>query len=306
MKTNIIKWAPLAGKWNFNDTVVEYLGPENTKLPFGVILSSFRVRSGSIISTVTFNEIKESAGRILFGYNSSLDSYFSAGIGGYDFAYVLDEYSQGRGWKALKSHGSNINLQIGMPYELKVQIQGQSVSLKVDNIKVIDQALPYPPQGDQTGFLAWGPGKVKFENTYVHLSKPRAFVVMQFGEPYDSLYSEVIRPVSESMGLEAYRADDVYKPGIILQDIIRGILEAEVIIAEITPVNANVFYEIGYAHAMKKPTILLAERGRDLPFDIKSYRCIFYDNTIRGKKEVEIQLNKHLSNILNVNELELV
>jgi nucleoside 2-deoxyribosyltransferase len=98
--------------------------------------------------------------------------------------------------------------------------------------------------------------------------------------------------------LRVYRVDEVYRPGIILQDIITGIAESEVIVAEITPPNANVFYELGYAHALSKPTILLAERGKELPFDIKSYRCIFYDNTIRGKKEVELNLRRHLASIL--------
>ena len=59
----------------------------------------------------------------------------------------------------------------------------------------------------------------------------------------------------------------------------------------------NVFYELGYAHALGKPTILLAERGRELPFDIRGYRCIFYDNTIGGKAAVETNLKKHLENI---------
>ena len=139
---------------------------------------------------------------------------------------------------------------------------------------------------------------MKFTATRVERARPQAFVIMQFGEPYDTLYTEVIKSVAEKMGLEVYRADSVYRPGIILQDIIGGIVEAEVVIAEITPPNPNVFYELGYAHAKEKTTILLAERGRELPFDIHGYRCIFYDNTIRGKNEVESELRKHLVNIL--------
>ena len=121
---------------------------------------------------------------------------------------------------------------------------------------------------------------------------------MQYGEPFDSLYSDVIKPVSREMGLDAYRADDVHKPGIILKDIVTSIVEAEIVVAEITPANPNVFYELGYAHAIEKTTILLAERGSTLPFDIKSYRVILYDNTIKGKRHVEESLRKHLSNIL--------
>ena len=125
----------------------------------------------------------------------------------------------------------------------------------------------------------------------------QAFVVMQFGEPYDSLYSEVIKPGSEGAGFKVERADDVHQPGVILQDIVTSLIESDVIIAEITPPNPNVFYEIGFAHAMNKPTILLAERGRELPFDIRSYRCIFYDDRIRGKRGVETALRKHLESI---------
>jgi hypothetical protein len=298
MKTNLTTWAPLAGKWKFDGSTATYLGPEDPNLPYGMALSPLRLRSGSISTRVSFNETEESAGRVLFGYNSASGAYFSGGLGGYREAYVLDEYVPGRGWKALRALGSNQNLSPQVPYELEVELRGQSVRLMVNTIKVLEEHLPYPPMGDQIGLFAWGTSEVKFEDAAGEGVKPRAFVVMQFSEPYNSLYSEVIKPVAESMGLEAYRADDVYKPGIILQDIIRGILEAEVMIAEITPVNANVFYELGYAHALDKPTILLAEGRSELPFDIRSYRCIFYDNTIRGKTGVETNLKQHLKNIL--------
>jgi nucleoside 2-deoxyribosyltransferase len=70
------------------------------------------------------------------------------------------------------------------------------------------------------------------------------------------------------------------------------------IIAEITPPNQNVFYELGYVHALRKPTILLADRDKQLPFDISGYRCLFYENTIGGKAKVEEGLRKHLDAIL--------
>ncbi len=300
MKTNLTTWAALAGKWKFDGSTATYLGPEdpNSHIPHGLALSPFRLRSGSIGTRVFFDDTV-SVGRIVFGYNSPTGAYFSAGLGGYHFAYILDEYLPARGWKAVRGQGSELNLDTQAPYDLEVQLRGQTVRLTVNTVKVLEQTLPYPLTGDQVGLFAWGSAKVRFENAAALASKPRVFVVMQFGEPYDSLYSEVIKPVAEAMGLEAYRADDVYKPGIILQDIIRGILEAEVVIGEITPVNANVFYELGYSHALDKPTILLAERGRELPFDISSYRCIFYDNTIRGKTGVETNLRQHLRNILD-------
>ena len=64
--------------------------------------------------------------------------------------------------------------------------------------------------------------------------------------------------------------------------------ESEFVIAEITPVNANVYYELGFAHAINKPTILLADRAIDkLPFDVSPFRVLFYENTIGGKRLFE-------------------
>jgi nucleoside 2-deoxyribosyltransferase len=73
---------------------------------------------------------------------------------------------------------------------------------------------------------------------------------------------------------------------------------AKVVIADITPENPNVFWEVGYAHANRKPTILVAEKGRKLPFDVSGFRILFYENTIAGKRLVEDGLRKHLKAIL--------
>ena len=121
---------------------------------------------------------------------------------------------------------------------------------------------------------------------------------MKFDEPFDDLYREVIRPVCENSGFQVERADDVFRPGIVLQDIINSLLDSDLVIAEVTPPNPNVFYELGYAHALDKPTVLLARRGGELPFDISGYRVIFYDDSIGGKPQVESALDKHLANIM--------
>ena len=121
---------------------------------------------------------------------------------------------------------------------------------------------------------------------------------MPFEEPFNTMYREVILPEGERLGLDVVRVDELAGPGIIFEDIKREISESKVVIAEITAPNQNVFYELGYAHALNKPTILLARRGRELPFDIRSYRVIFYDDTIGGKPEVERNLIKHLRSVL--------
>lgn len=293
-------WAAIVGQWKFEAESVVYLGPDRkSPYPYGIALSKAHLRSGSIETEVRFFErAQDSVGRIIFGYNAETKEYFSSGIGGYDFAYVLDEFVVGRGWKPLDAAGSKENFAPDSEFQVETRIHGQKVSLTVDGIKVLEANLPRTLQGDQLGLFAWGREQVEFKTTKFAATRPKAFVVMEFEQPYDALYTDVIKPVAEEMGLEVYRVDEVYKPGIILQDIIRGLVEAELVIAEITPPNPNVFYELGYGHAMDKTTILLAERGKELPFDVRSHRCIFYDNTIRGKKDVENHLRQHLTTIL--------
>ena len=94
--------------------------------------------------------------------------------------------------------------------------------------------------------------------------------------------------------------DEIAGPGIIVDDIQRQISEANVIVAEISSKNPNVFYELGYAHALSKPAVLLARResSAEMPFDIRGYRAIFYDDTIGGKKTVERNLEQHLKAVL--------
>ena len=120
---------------------------------------------------------------------------------------------------------------------------------------------------------------------------------MPFAEPFDPLYRDVIAPVAEQLGFDIVRVDEVPGPGIILDDIQQQIAKAHAVVAEIsTPHNPNVFYELGYAHALKKPAIILVRRedGKEMPFDVRGYRAIFYDDSIGGKKVVERNLRQHL------------
>jgi hypothetical protein len=89
-------------------------------------------------------------------------------------------------------------------------------------------------------------------------------------------------------------------PGLVIEDIKRQIAECRVVIAEITPGNPNVYYEVGYADTLNKPLILIADRKEGLkPFDVRAYRTIFYENSIGGKSVVEKDLRLYLRSILN-------
>jgi hypothetical protein len=86
---------------------------------------------------------------------------------------------------------------------------------------------------------------------------------------------------------------------MIIDDIKKAIAEAKVIIAEITEPTENVFYELGLAHGMNKPTVLISKKDRELPFDISGYRCIIYENTVIGKDKLVELLKNHLEAILD-------
>ena len=107
----------------------------------------------------------------------------------------------------------------------------------------------------------------------------KCFVILPFGAPFDEYYREIITPAGKSVGLEVIRADEVYDVRPIMEDIVTGIIEADVIIAEVTRRNPNVNYELGMAHALGKPVVIISQSSEDIPFDYKHVRAILYDTT---------------------------
>lgn len=107
------------------------------------------------------------------------------------------------------------------------------------------------------------------------------FVLMPFIESWSSyIWKSQIKPIVESikdLKLVCMRADDLYGSDVV-QDIYESILRARVIIADITNRNANVFYELGIAHALGKEVILLTQGTEHIPFDLTRFRHCVYSN----------------------------
>jgi hypothetical protein len=103
------------------------------------------------------------------------------------------------------------------------------------------------------------------------------FVIMPFNSLFQTQYERVIRPAVEELGLKCIRGDEIYSKPQIMLDIWKSIRRARIIIAELTDRNPNVFYEIGLAHALAKPIILLTRNEEDVPFDLKALRYRYYD-----------------------------
>jgi len=118
-----------------------------------------------------------------------------------------------------------------------------------------------------------------------------ALVLMPFNKSYDDIYQIGIKEVLRKYGIRCSRIDEELFTGQILEELQKCIAESDIIIAETTDKNANVYYEIGYAHALEKLVLLIAKNADSLPFDIKGYNHIVYNGEIRKLRE---ELEKYL------------
>lgn len=104
----------------------------------------------------------------------------------------------------------------------------------------------------------------------------RAFVLMPFDDELDWAYDRLIRPAFEDAQYTVIRADDIDSQQNILRDVVTAIVESDVIVADLTGANPNVYYELGLAHALKKQVVLLSQDVTKAPFDLRSYRIVEY------------------------------
>jgi len=111
-------------------------------------------------------------------------------------------------------------------------------------------------------------------------SNDTCFVMMPFADPIGGYYSSVYEPAMKKAGIKAVRADtEIFGTGKIIDQIWSGINGARVLLAELTGRNPNVLYELGLAHALRKPVVLVSATEDDVPFDVRHVRVIYYDVT---------------------------
>ncbi|MCM1140888.1 MAG: hypothetical protein NC453_20145 [Muribaculum sp.] len=127
------------------------------------------------------------------------------------------------------------------------------------------------------------------------ITKELCFVIMPFGGKFDSYWENIYKPIIRDLGYEPRRVDDIYKPNDIMENIWHSINEAKIILADLTGKNPNVFYELGLAHALAKPVILISLEQEDIPFDIQSIRHIRYN---KDDHDWGAKLMDHIRNTL--------
>jgi hypothetical protein len=134
------------------------------------------------------------------------------------------------------------------------------------------------------------------------MSEKTCFVIAPIGSDgsptrkrSDKVLRYVIRPTVERLGYKAIRADEISEPGSITNQVILRIAEAELVVADLSERNANVFYELAIRHGLRKPYVQMIAAGEELPFDVHDQRTISVDITDlddveTAKEELERQV----------------
>lgn len=116
----------------------------------------------------------------------------------------------------------------------------------------------------------------------------------------DGVLKFIVANAAEQSGLAAVRADLISKPGQITLQVVEHVMQAKAVVADLTGINANVFYELAIRHAVRKPVVLIAEEGTKLPFDIAQLRTIFFrhndlESADTCRREIVSQLREGLA-----------
>jgi hypothetical protein len=118
------------------------------------------------------------------------------------------------------------------------------------------------------------------------ITKKKAFLICPIGEEAsevrqrsDKILKHIIIPVCDRVRYKIERADMLDQPGLITNQIVKKIIDADLIIADLTGQNPNVFYELALCHILRKPTVQMIKKGEKLPFDIATTRTIQVDHT---------------------------
>jgi hypothetical protein len=144
-----------------------------------------------------------------------------------------------------------------------------------------------------------------YPKTYFEINKPDpkggyAFVLMPFAAAFQQVYDTIQQTLEgDEVNFHCARADELFGGGHIIEDILRCIGEAEIVVADVTGKNPNVFYELGIAHMVKdlEKVLILTQTMDDVPFDLRPFRCITYEHSQVGLRQLQTALLQHVKHI---------
>ena len=129
----------------------------------------------------------------------------------------------------------------------------------------------------------------------------RCFLVMPFSLEWSNDVHRTLASACRSMGVHPVRGDDVFTPTDILNDIWHSIHAAAFVIADITGRNPNVLYELGIAHTLAKPVLIISRNAADIPIDLSTRRVILYGQSGgEWTVDLEAKVTRAIEEILRV------
>jgi len=140
--------------------------------------------------------------------------------------------------------------------------------------------------------------KPVFKARGIKTEEDLCFVIMPLQPSFERIYIERIKPTVEACRFRCLKANDLFSPTSILEDIWTYICKSKVIIADVTGKNPNVFYEMGIAHTLGKPIIMVTQNSNDVPFDVAQFRYFPYSDNVNGWNVLSNNIYSALKSII--------
>ena len=133
-------------------------------------------------------------------------------------------------------------------------------------------------------------------------TKKNCFIISPIGEEAseirkraDQVLKHILTPTAQACGYEPIRADKISEPGIITSQVIQHIVDDPLVIADLTGMNPNVFYELAIRHAIRKPLVQIVNKGEKIPFDVAGMRTIPVDHhDLDSVEEAKAEIQKQI------------
>lgn len=123
------------------------------------------------------------------------------------------------------------------------------------------------------------------------------FVIMPFTEQATRNY-QVIKNICQEQGLDVFRADEIISAGESIGEKIKSLIsKSDLIITDVSGNNANVMYELGFAHAINKPVILLASKVEELRIDVSNYKIILFNDSEESMTKLSSSLRESIEEV---------
>lgn len=181
-------------------------------------------------------------------------------------------------------------------------LEPHQLSATTAGVEALRQSLTSAQQQIETLRRSTIPASPIWEGRSFPAEEDYCFVLMPFGDMADvqRVYTDHVKVVLEqACGLRCERADDIYDISGVMQSVWEGINRARLIIADLTGRNPNVFYELGIAHTLGKPVIMLTQSMDFVPFDLRHLRCIVYDYKPKDVERLEKALQRTVRTVLS-------